>query len=203
MINNNILNAKKYFYQRKYRLAFKFFSKEKDYYSCGLCPLLLKKKHSAKKFWYYSKDKDPASDWGLCILNFIDLKPDRIPTFFQTRAQLETYLNIFIENNLLEWAQNLVSCADTLYYANPESYKFIARALYSSGYFELAITFCKKSLNVFYSDPEALLVMAQCYYLLNDIEKAEYCTNKILDITKNYYPAILFREIIEEKKRES
>ena len=34
---------------------------------------------------------------------------------------------------------------DTLYQYNPESYKFIARVLFANGYFDVAITFCKKS----------------------------------------------------------
>ena len=104
----------------------------------------MERKH-AKKFWEKNKRNCPACSFGLCMLQLIHLKPNKLPTFFQTRAQLEIYLNLFIQNNLIEWAENIIACADFLFRSNPETYKFIARALYSNGYFDLAIIFCKKS----------------------------------------------------------
>ena len=138
--------AKDYFYKKDYKQAFKIFSAEKDYYSAGLCAFLLKKPQSARKYWK-KNSSCLASGWGLCVLDFIELKtPRKKASFFQTRAFLEVYLNLLLENDLIEWAQNLIASCDLLYQSNPESYKFIARALFANGYFELAIMFCKKTL---------------------------------------------------------
>ena len=149
-------------------------------------------------FWSINKNC-PASKWGLCILDFIQLKQEKLPTFFQTRAQLEVYLSLLIDNNLTEWAQNIVSCCDFFFKANPESYKFIARALFANGYFKLAIDFCKKSLRYFYSDPEAFLIMGQCQFLIADLGEALDSINRTLAIAPLYYPAKLFRNILLEE----
>ncbi|MBR1617865.1 hypothetical protein IJ670_06915 [bacterium] len=192
-------NAKTYFYNKDYKPALKIFVKEQDFYSAGLCCLLLNHQKRAKTFWQYSKHNSPASMWGLCVLDLINLKvPNALPGFFQTRAQLEIYLSLFLENNKIEWAQNLISSSDFLFKANPESYKFIARALYANGYFEFAVVFCNKSLEIFWSDPEALLIMAQCYYLLGDKNKAKHTLVHTLNVAEKYYPALLFKKILQE-----
>ncbi len=191
--------AKQYFYKGEYEKALKIFAKKNKYYEAGLCSLLLKDEKSAREFWQKKLNHCPACAWGLCILGFINLKSERNATFFQTRAFLEVYLNLFFENNLIEWAQNLVSCCDILYRANPEAYKFIARALYANGYFELAVTFCKKSLRLFYADPEALLILSQCQYLLKNRADALDSVNKVLNMVPNYFPAKIFRNILMEE----
>ena len=202
-MTNNI-SAKDYFYNKDYKSALRLFLKEENYYGAGLCSLLLCNTKRARIFWSINKSC-PASKWGLSVLSFIHLKKGPLPTFFQTRAQLEIYLNLFKNNNLIEYAQNLVSCCDYFFKANPESYKFIARALYANGYFKLAISFCKKSLRYFYSDPEAFLIMAQCQMLLSDLGEALDSVNRTLAIAPCYYPAKLFRNILLEeikKKRQ-
>ena len=132
----------------------------------------------------------------MTVIEYINNNKDKIPSFFQTRAFLEVYINLFIENNLYEYCENLILASETLFNANPESYKFIARALFSNGYFDLAIDFCKKSLDLFYSDPEALLIIAQCYYLINNKNEALEYIKRLREAVKDYYPAILFEEVL-------
>lgn len=191
--------AKQHFYNKEYEKALEIFDKKNKFYEAGLCSLLLKDENSAREFWQKKVKSCPGSAWGLCVLGFINLKVERNATFFQTRAFLEVYLNLFLENDLIEWAQNLVSSCDVLYRSNPEAYKFIARALYANGYFELAITFCKKSLRLFYADPEALLILSQCQYLLKNRADALDSVNRVLNMVPDYYPAKIFRGILIEE----
>ena len=191
--------AKEHFYKKEYSEALEIFTKDDNKYAAGLCSLMLKNKDEAKRLWTINKKNCPASRFGLAVLNFIELKTDILPSFFETRAQLEIYLNLFLENEMLEWAENLISCCDFLYRSNPESYKFIARALYSNGYFDLAITFCKRSLKLFYCDPEAFLILSQCYYLKDNLGEALDYINKVLNMVYDYYPAIVFKKIILDK----
>ena len=86
--------AKEYFYQKNYAESLKLFLEEEDYYGAGLTSLLLRDVVSAKKYWKKKKKSCPASNFGLCILDYINLKTDKLPSFFQTRAQLEIYLNL-------------------------------------------------------------------------------------------------------------
>lgn len=199
-MTQKIKQAKEFFYNKEYAKARKLFLEENDFYSTGLCCLLLGKEKASYLYWKKNCFENPASAWGLRVLELIHLKAPKIrPSFFQTRAFLEIYLNLFLQNEKFEWAQNLISSCDYLYQSNPESYKFIARALYSNGYFDLAIQFCKKTLKLFYSDPEAFLILSQCYYLIDDLGEALDCINRVLDIVDDYYPAIVFHKILKEK----
>ncbi len=198
-MTKNLDCAKEYFYKKDYNSALELFLQEKKHYEAGLCFLLLKDVNRAKKYWEKDKKSCPASQFGLCILKFINLETKNIPSFFQTRAFLEIYLNLFLENNLIEWAENLLSCSECFVKANPESFKFIARSLFANGYFTLAITFCKKSLQIFYADPEAFLILAQCQFLLNNLGEALDNINRINNLISDYYPAILFKKIIQEE----
>ena len=191
--------AKEYFYKKEYKKALEIFIKNDNKYATGLCYLLLDDIKNAKKYWQLNKKQNPATQWGLCVLDFINLKTKKQPKFFQTRAFLEIYLNLFLENKKIEWAENLISCCDFLYASNPETYKFIARALFSNGYFDLAITFCKKTLDLFYSDPEAFLILSQCQFLKGDLGEALDSINRTLAMVDDYYPAILFQKIIREE----
>lgn len=194
-----INKAKEYFYQKDYKKALELFIKLKDYYSCGLCYLLLEDIENAKKYWNKNKNSCLGCSFGLCVVDLINSRVIRYPSFFETRAFIEVYLNLFLDNELIEWAQNLVNCCDELYKCNPEVYKFIARALFANGYFDLATKFCKKSLTIFYSDPEALLILSQCQFLLGDLGEALDSVNKLLSFVDNYYPAKLFKRIIKEE----
>ncbi len=194
-----ISKAKEYFYQKEYDKALNIFLKNNCLYEAGLCALLIKDEIRAKKYWENSKKNSLGSSWGLIVLDFINLRVKKTPSFFQTRAFLEVYLNLFLENDLIEWAQNFVSCCETLVRANPESYKFIGRSLYANGYLSLAITFCKKSLQIFYSDPEAFLILSQCQFLVNDLKESLDSINKTLNIAPDYFPAQVFRKVIIDK----
>ena len=198
MEHQNILRAKEYFYNKDYKKAQDIFMMYQQWYYSGFCALLTGNEDNALKLWSIDYKNSISSHWGMCVLDLINLRANLRPTTFETRAFLEVYLNLLIENNFIEWAQNLVSMADFLNQTNPEAYKFIGRALYSNGYFELAISFLKKSLNIFSFDPEASLIVAQCYYLLGNIGDAVDVTNKILAVFEDYYPAILFRNTIKK-----
>jgi len=199
MINDKLIKAKELFYNKDYDSARALFINAQEYYEAGLCSLLLKDVISAQKYWKINKKNCFASSWGLCFLKFIDLKTNAEPSFFQTRAFLEVYLNLLFENNLIEWVENVLSCSEALVRSNPETYKFIARVLFANGYFPLASAFCKKSLRLFYADPEAFLILSQCQFLTNNLADALDSVNRIIDMVPDYYPALLFRKILKEE----
>ena len=175
------------------------FSAENSNYEAGLCALLLNDEENAKIFWTKDKDPDIATKWGLIILNIIHLKIKEHPTFFQVRAFLEVYLNLFIQNKQLSWAENLISACDIFARSNPESYKFIARALFANGYLELSHKFLNESKKLFYCDPESHFIDSQAYFLEGKFEKALESINETLKSASEYYPAIEFKKIIEQK----
>jgi len=192
------MNAKDCFYEKNYKAGLSLFIAENDFYSAGLCALLAKNTKEARNFWKKSENS-PASQWGLCVLDIIENKPKKIPSFFQTRAFLEVYLNLFLQNNLIDWAQSLVNACEFLFQANPETYKFIGRALFANGYIDMAIQFCKKSLKIVYTDPESFLILSQCYFIKEDLGEALDLINRVSILVPDYYPAIMFKSIIKEE----
>ena len=191
--------AKELFYQGDYTKALELFSAENSNYEAGLCALLLNDEENAKIFWTKDKDPDIATKWGLIILNIIHLKIKEHPTFFQVRAFLEVYLNLFIQNKQLSWAENLISACDIFARSNPESYKFIARALFANGYLELSHKFLNESKKLFYCDPESHFIDSQAYFLEKKYDKALKSINETLESARGYYPAVEFKKIIEKK----
>ena len=191
--------ARDLFYKGCYTGALEIFSACNLYYEAGLCALLTQDEYGAKKFWTIEKTPDIATKWGLIVLNIIHLKIKERPSFFQVRAFLEVYLNLFIENKLLKWAENLISACDILAKSNPETYKFIARALFANGYLELSHKFLDESKKLFYNDPEAHFIDSQAYFLEKKYDKALKSINETLESAREYYPAVEFKKIIEKK----
>lgn len=193
------MNAKDYFYEKNYSKALDFFLKDNDLYSAGLCALLLKDTHKAMKFWKKISSTSPAAKWGLCVIGILKNKIKEIPSFFQTRAFLEVYLDLFLQNNLMDWAQKLVNSCEVLFESNPETYKFMGRVLFANGYIDMAIQFCKRSLKVVYTDPESFLILSQCYFVKGDLGEALDQINRVTVMIPDYYPANMFKNIIKEE----
>ena len=92
-----IKKAKEYFNNKQYDKALEIFISENENYDAGLCCLMLNQVDRARNFWKKNHKSSRASSWGLIILDLIHLKNPKIkPSFFQTRAYLEVYLNLFI-----------------------------------------------------------------------------------------------------------
>ncbi len=199
-MNTEIKKAKHFFYNKQYEKAFEIFSSINEcFYEAGLCALMLKNEKTAYNYWAKNKKKCPACNFALSVLNYINLKPAQKPSFFQVRAQLEIFLNLFLENEFIDWAENLIANCDEFYASNPESYKFIARALFSNGYFDLALQFLKKTLRQYYCDPEAMIIYSQCQFLLGNLGEALDYVNRIDNMVDGYFPAKLFRLVITEE----
>ena len=191
--------AKDLFYKGDYAGAFDIVNNENLNYEAGLCALLCGDEYVAKDFWTRDENPDVATKWGLIVLNIIHLKIKEHPTFFQLRAFLEVYISLFIESKNLPWAENLISACDIFARYNPESYKFIARALFANGYLQLAHKFLDESKKLFYFDPEAHFIDSQAYFLEEKYSEALKSINETLKSAKDYYPALEFKKIIEKR----
>lgn len=188
--------AKDLFYKGDFRGAFELFKAENKNYEAGLCALLEGDEECARAFWQKEKDPDTATQWGLIVLDIIHLKIKKRPTFFQVRAFLEVYLSLFIESKHLSWAENLISACDIFARSNPESYKFIARALFANGYLMLTHKFLNESKKLFYFDPEAHFIDSQAYFLEEKYDLALKSIDETLKSAPEYYPALEFKKII-------
>lgn len=191
--------AKELFYIGDYKEALRLFDIGKAYYEAGLCSLLLGDEKKAKDYWKKEKCPDVATKWGLIVLDIIKLKVKEQPTFFQVRAFLEVYINLFIISNHLDWAENMISACNIFAKSNPETYKFIARVLFANEYYKLTHQFLAESKKMFFQDPEAHFIEAQAYYLEQEYKEAYKSIINALNSAPDYFPALEFKKEIEKK----
>jgi len=186
--------AKPLFYEKRYNEAFEIFKNSEMPYEAGLCKLLTGDVELARIIWQSSETSCIATDWGLIVLDLIKLKSTKTPCYFQIRGFLEVYLNLFMENGFIEYAENLISAYEIFSRVNFESCKFIARALFAHEYYELALEFIEKSREICYPDPEGLLIEAQCFYTLGNNEKSLKSLEELLNILPEYVPALELKQ---------
>lgn len=127
---NDIDFARFCFENKHYEKAKEIFLNNNMLYEAGFCTLLSGNINSTKLIWNEIKDPGLAASWGLIILDIIEKKTHtKKPKYFQTRAFLEVYLNLLIENELYDWADNIINAYKFFTEANGEVPKFIARVL--------------------------------------------------------------------------
>lgn len=188
--------AKLHFYEQSYSNAREIFLELQMLYEVGLCTLLMDKPKDAYKIWKSIKEPDIATRWGMIVYDFIHLKWNYTPSFFQVRAFLEVYLNLFIENKLFKYAENLISAQNILAKSNLETYKFISRVLFTHGYFNILPDFINRSKQCCYLDPEIHFIEAQMHYKMRDFPNALTSLGATLQIVPDYFPALSLKEEI-------
>ncbi len=193
-----IKEAKEFFYQKHYNEASDLFMELSMFYEAGLCKLLSNDPKCAGEIWHSVENPCTATKWGLIVLDLIELKHKETPGYFQIRGFLEVYINLFIENKLFKHADALVSAYKIFSSRNYESCKFIARALFAQGYYELALEFIEKSREICYPDPEGILIEAQCFLERGLYNKSLKSTIEVLKILPEYAPALDLRKKLLE-----
>jgi tetratricopeptide (TPR) repeat protein len=177
-----------YFQNKQYLDALGLYYEIGQFYQSGFCYLLMENEAEAAKLWNKAPDS-PAARWGKSLLSFINLKIDSIPSVLQVRSHLECDLGHLLTAGKIVYAENLISCDDFLYSINPESYKFIGKALMIAGHTNLAVTFFLKSQKAVPEDAEIYYHLGQYSF---DIGAYEECLNMMrqcLSLNVWYLPA--------------
>jgi len=177
-----------YFENKQFLDALGLFHELGELYQAGFCYLLMENEHETAKLWNKAPDS-PAVRWGKALLSFINLKISDIPSVFQVRSHLECDLGYFFMAGKLTYAENLISCDDFLFTINPESYKFIGKALMIAGFPNLAVNFYLKSQKAVPQDAEIYYHLAQYSF---DIGAYDECINMLkqcLGLNVWYLPA--------------
>lgn len=198
MKNNEIDFANFCFENKNYEKAKELFLNNDMLYEAGFSSLLAGNLTSAKLIWKEIKNPGLAASWGLIILDVIENKPyTNAPKYFQTRAFLEVYLNLFLENEHYDWADSLINAYKFFTRENNEVPKFIARVLSVFGYNELVHEFCALAKRVCYYDPEAHYIDAETYLTEGNFKNAYEAIVEGIKIAPNYYPNKKLLKIIK------
>lgn len=198
--DNGFLNslALAYFENKNYTEAAKIYQKLNEKYQIGFCELLLGNEDKARELWFNAANS-AAIHWGRCLIDLIHTKVGKIPTFLQIRNYLESDISYFIEADKVNYAENLINCEEFLFEINPESYKFIGRALLNSGFNNLAIKYFLKSQEIIPNDPEIYYHIGQYCYSINAYLEARNMLRQCLELNVHYTPAKNLLEKIELK----
>ena len=199
MKNIDIDFAKFCFENKHYDKAKEIFLNNDMLYEAGFSALLAGNLNSARLIWKEVKDPCLATGWGLIILDVIENKPfTKSPGYFQTRAFYEVYLNLFIENKLYDWADNMIDAYKFFTRSNSEVPKFIARILAFWGYSSLVHEFAEISKKICYFDPEIHFIEAEMYKKKKKYNQAYDAVKETLKVSPGYFPAAKMKEMIEK-----
>ena len=199
MKNIDIDFAKFCFENKHYDKAKEIFLNNDMLYEAGFSALLAGNLNSARLIWKEVKDPCLATGWGLIIVDVIENRPfTKSPGYFQTRAFYEVYLNLFIENKLYDWADNMIDAYKFFTRSNSEVPKFIARILAFWGYSSLVHEFAEISKKICYFDPEIHFIEAEMYLAEEKYNQAYDAVKETLKVSPGYFPAAKMKEMIEK-----
>lgn len=177
-----------YYHSHQFEKAFEVFDGLKLGYQKGQCQLMLGNLEQA----YDIFDKaTPTSAvlWGRCLVELVQMKLSKPPSFLQIRNFFESDLNMFIECGKTDYAENLIRWNELLSDLNSETYKFIGKVLLFNGYYKLAKDYLTRSKDILPGDPESYYYLAHFYSKFEENEIAIKLLKQAIEINPEYAPA--------------
>lgn len=169
--------------------AFEYFNKAENILGCAYSKFLQGDLDEARIFLALIKDTSPAVNW---LLGLIDLLYDNYKTeftYFQIRNFYEEDLEMLFLYNQTRIAEEIIKRNKFFETFNKEIYKYSARVLFNNKYYEQAKILLKKSLDIFYKDPETHFLLGEIYEITGDIEQAKKSYKKSFEVNGEYAPA--------------
>ncbi|MCQ2754294.1 MAG: hypothetical protein MJ231_04505 [bacterium] len=151
---------------------------------------------TAKKI--FESNDSPRNNWGQTLVQVLNGRLLRVPTYFELRNFLEIDLDYLIKNEKVEYTQLLLGASDIFIRYNQEVYKYIGRVLFSDRYFNLAKEYFDKSKSVMYNDAELHFLLAEFYINNREYNNALQSIDACLKIFPSYFPAIKLRNQISK-----
>jgi len=190
-------------YQEKkdYSKAAKIYKEAGEKYQAGFCELLAGNQNEAENLWYSCCSSSPAAQWGICLLDFINLRPNpHIPTYLQIRNFLEMDISNFIIANKIRYAENIIKNEKVLASVNLESYKLIGRALLNFGFLNLAKKYLIKSVEIVDQDAETFYHLGQYNYAIGAYSECIKMLKRCLELNSYYVPAVTLLKKVHAKQ---
>ncbi len=189
--NNNYNKTLAFAFQenKEYAKAAELYLKAGELYQSGFCELLQGNETEAEKIWD-NCPSSPALHWGLCLLDFVKLKPKpNIPSYLQVRNFLEADIGYFITANKVRYAENIIKNEDVFISVNLESYKLIGRVLLNHGFLNMSKKYFIKSVKIVDQDSETFFHLGQLYHEMKAYNECIVMLKRCLDLNPYYIPA--------------
>ncbi len=169
--------------------AYDYFNKIQSIFGCAYCKFLNCETGEAKILLNLVKDSSSAVNWLLFLISIIEDNISENPTYFQIRNFYEQDLEMIFRYKKIEYAQKIIVSNPYLENFNKEIYKYSARVLYNNNYLTEAEKLLKKSLDIFFNDPETHFMLGEIYLKNKEILKAKSEYKKAVEVTGEYFPA--------------
>ena len=177
-------------YSGNIKEAYNYFNKAQNIYGCCYCNFLTNKINEAKTLLNIVKESSSAVNWLICLINILEDNYNQTPTYFQIRNYYEQDLNMLFLYKKTEYIKKIINENSYLEYFNREIYKYSGRVLLNNNQWNLAEKFLKKSLDIFYKDPETHYLLGELYEKEKDYTNAKKEYKLANEVNKGYYPAI-------------
>lgn len=176
--------------KKEYSKSAEIYKEIGEKYQAGFCELLAGNEVEAEKLWYNCCPDSPAIQWGKCLLDFINLRPQsHVPSYLQIRNFLEMDISSFIIANKLRYAENIIKNEKVLASVNLETYKLIGRVLLNYGFLNMAKKYLLKSIEIVDQDPETFYHLAQYNYAIGAYQESIKMLKRCLELNSYYVPA--------------
>jgi len=187
--------------KKEYLKAAEVYKEAGQKYQAGFCELLAGNKQEAEKLWYGCCASSSAAQWGICLLDFINLRHNpHMPSYLQIRNFLEMDIGNFIIANKIQYAENLIKNEKVLASVNLESYKLIGRVLLNFGFLNQAKKYLIKSIEIVDQDAETFYHLGQYNYAIGAYEESIKTLKRCLELNSYYVPAVHLLKIIHSKQ---
>ena len=169
--------------------AFEYFNKSGNVYGCAHCKFLMGEIEEARILSTLIKDTSPTADWLLCITNLLCNDYSRYPTYFQIRNFYEQDLELLFLYKQTETIKKIISLNQYFETFNREIYKYSARVLGNNNHYQEAKQLLRKSLEIYFKDPETHYMLGEIYEKEYNKEQAIKSYKKAIEVNKEYMPA--------------
>jgi len=171
------------------KLALEYFEKANNIYACAYCKFLSGELEEAKILLLLIQDNSSARNWLLSIIGLLLNEFLIEPTYFEIRNYYEQDLEMLFKFKQKEFIEKIIKKNSFLENYNKEIYKYSARVLLNNNYLEQSKLLLKKSLDIFYNDPETHFLLGEINEKENNTYMAETHYKKAIEVAGEYEPA--------------
>ena len=183
--------AKSALREKKLHDAYNGFKSAVCLYGCAYCKLLNGELNEAKNLLESLENSSSFVNWLLILIEIIEGKKDKMPTYFQIRNFYEQDVEMLFFYERYDFISKIFQKTSYLANFNMEVYKYNARLLLNQGYLADSEILIKKSLDICFKDPETHYMYGELLLKRNDIEKAKQEFQKAIRVNGTYYPSLI------------
>lgn len=169
--------------------AYKNFNKAQSIIGCCYCHFFNEELEEAKILTKLVNDSSPAIRWLSGLIDLINDEKEINLSYFEIRNFYEQDLELLFKYQKSNYINKITEKLTILEYFNREIYKYTGRVFYNNSINNIAQELLKKSLDIFYNDPETHFLLGEIYLLQGkkDMAIKEFQTSS--DVNNGYLPA--------------